>query len=177
MIVKTPAWRGTHAGRGGDFDTSQIGRNAENDGMVAEQYSASTERDPSRTRLVSGGAEMIPTTKALLSKQRIGDIIKRIRAGDSIEPEGSVWTLVDCVTVAGVLLSSAQATAAAYGGSTPAISGATPQQTLQKLQEAIEFIAAMANAHSNGTWDEYFENVVTIGLGDGGLRSLQGFKK
>ena len=34
----------------------------------------------------------------------------------------------------------------------------------------------MANAHGNGTWDEYFEHVVTIGLGEGGLRTLQGFK-
>jgi hypothetical protein len=119
---------------------------------------------------------MIPTTKALLSKRRIGAIIQRVRVGDPIEPEGPVWTLIDCLTVAGVLLSSAQATAA-YGQSKPPGSGAGAQQTLEKLQNVIEFIGAMASAHSNGTWDEYFETEVTIGLGEGGLRLLQGFKK
>ena len=39
---------------------------------------------------------MIPTTKASLSKQRIGDILKRIGGGDPIEPEGPIWALVHC---------------------------------------------------------------------------------
>jgi hypothetical protein len=51
-------------------------------------------------------------------------------------------------------------------------------KTLKDLQAAIEFIGAMATAHSNGTWDEYFEPAVTIGIRpDGGITPLAGFKR
>lgn len=118
---------------------------------------------------------MDPATKATLSKWRIGEIIRCVKNGEPIEPENSIWTLIDCLTVAGVLLSSAQAAA---GYSRPKLPGKEGvQKTLQDLQGAIEFIGAMANAYNNGTWDEYFESTVTIGYGAGGLRSLGGFKQ
>jgi len=118
---------------------------------------------------------MDATNKATLTKWRIGEILRCIEAGQPIEPEGSIWTLIDCLTVAGVLLSSAQA---ASGHAHSTLTGKEAvQKTLQDLQAAIEFIGAMANAYQNGTWDEYFESTVTIGYCAGGLRSLDGFKQ
>lgn len=115
--------------------------------------------------------------KATLSKRRIGAIMDRIKAGESVEPEGAAWTLIDCLTVAGVLLSSAMSARAQVRPNRPG-SRTGAARILQDLQASIEFVAAMATAHSNGTWDEFFEPSITIGIrADGGVTPIEGFKK
>jgi hypothetical protein len=115
--------------------------------------------------------------KATVSKQRIGAILARIKAGESIEPEASGWTMIDCLTVAGVLLSNAMS-AGAHVRSTDPGNRAGAARFLQDLQAGIEFISVVANAHANGTWDEFFEPIVTIGIRpDGRVTPLAGFKR
>ena len=114
--------------------------------------------------------------KATLTKQRIRAIIDRIEIGESIEPEGAGWTLIDCLTVAGVLLATA-ASAGAQGRVKMAARHRVDKM-LDDLQATIEFIGAMTTAQRNGTWDEYFEPSVTIGIrADGGVTPLAGFKR
>jgi hypothetical protein len=114
--------------------------------------------------------------KATLSKRRIGDIIARIKAGESVEPEAAAWSVVDCLMVAGVLLS----TAVSAETRLPVQSGSRPgaAKMLHDLQAAIEFVGALGVAYDNGSWDEYFEPTVTIGIrADGGITPLGGFKR
>lgn len=116
--------------------------------------------------------------KATLSKHRIGAIMQRIKVGEPVEPEGSAWTLIDCLTVAGVLLWSAMSAGAATRPKSSGGRDAAAHKILQELQATIEFVGAMANAHNKGFWDEYFEPTVTIGIrADGGVTPLQGFKQ
>ena len=115
--------------------------------------------------------------KATLSKRRIGDILGQIKGGHPLEPESAAWSVVDCLVVAGVLLSTAMA-AGGRARSAQATSRAGAAKALEDLQAGIEFIGAMATAHNNGTWDEYFEPTVTIGIrADGGITPLAGFKR
>ena len=115
--------------------------------------------------------------KATLSKQRIGAIMDRIKAGEAVEPEATVWTLIDCLTVAGVLLSTAMAAGAHVRSKQPG-SRAGAVRILQDLQAGIEFIGVIATAHRSGTWDEFFEPTITIGIrADGGVTPLEGFKR
>lgn len=115
--------------------------------------------------------------KATISKHRIGAIMDRIKVGDPVEPEATVWTLIDCLTVAGVLLSTAMAAGAHVRSKQPG-SGVGAARILQDLQAGIEFIGAITNAHRSGTWDEFFEPTITIGIrADGGVTPLEGFKR
>jgi hypothetical protein len=50
------------------------------------------------------------------------------------------------------------------------------QRLLQDLQAAIEFVGAMTKAHGNGTWDDYFEESVTVGIGGDTVKPITGFK-
>ena len=74
--------------------------------------------------------------------------------------------------VAGVLLSTAL-TASAQ--TRPKQSGQrdAAQKLLQEMQGAIEFVGAMANACGSGTFDEQ----VTIGIGAGAVKPIDGFKR
>jgi hypothetical protein len=115
--------------------------------------------------------------KATLSKQRIGAILERIQAGEPLEPEHVSWSLIDCVTVAGVLLASAMTTGSYARSGTPGRREGA-QKMLEHLKDSIEFVGAMASAHRTGTWDEFFEPTVTIGIrADGGVTPLEGFKR
>jgi hypothetical protein len=115
--------------------------------------------------------------KATLSKQRIGAILQRIKYGEALEPESAAWSLIDCLTVAGVLLSSALSTGA-HARPKESGSGAGAAKMLKDLQATIEFIGVMATAHDAGTWDEFFEPSVTVGIrADGGVTPLAGFKQ
>ena len=116
-------------------------------------------------------------TKATLSKQRIGAILGRIKSGEPVEPASASWTLFDCLTVAGVLLASAMTAGASSRPKSPG-SRQGMNQMLQDLQATIEFVGAMTTAYSSGTWDEFFEPSVTIGIrADGGVTPLSGFKR
>jgi hypothetical protein len=115
--------------------------------------------------------------KATLSKQRIGAILQRIKYGEPLEPESAAWSLIDCLTVAGVLLSSALSTEV-HARPKQSGSGAGAARMLKELQGTIEFIGAMATARDAGTWDDFFEPTVTIGIrADGGVTPLAGFKQ
>ena len=113
--------------------------------------------------------------RAAITKQRIGEVRSAIEAGDPIGPTAPTWTLIDFVTVAGVLVSAAMSAGSQTHLRQPGTRGG-PQKLLQDLQGAIEFVGAMANAYGNGTWDEYFERTVVIAFGEDGLKQLGGFK-
>jgi hypothetical protein len=114
--------------------------------------------------------------KATLTKHRIRAIVERIEAGESLEPEGTGWTLIDCLTVAGVLL--AYSSAGAQGRTKLSGGWQRVDKMLDDLQATTEFIGAMTTACRSGTWDEYFEPSVTIGIrADGGVTPLEGFKR
>ena len=115
--------------------------------------------------------------KATLTKQRIGAIMDRIKAGEPVEPESSVWSLVDCLMVAGALLSNAMSAGAHVRSSMSEGQRGSPR-ILKDLQASIEFIGATATAYDNGSWDEFFEPSITIGIrADGGVTPLSGFKR
>ena len=114
--------------------------------------------------------------KATLSKHSIGVILQRIKNGEPLEPETAVWSMIDCLTVAGVLLSSALS-AGAHTQPRQQEGQAGASGMLQDLQATIEFIGAMATAHDARTWDEFFEPSVTIGIRAGGVTPLAGFKR
>lgn len=115
--------------------------------------------------------------KATLTKHRIGAILERIKSGEPVEPASAGWTLIDCLTVAGVLLASAMTASAGSRPKSPH-SRQGMNQMLHDLQSTIEFIGAMTTAHSSGAWDEFFEPTVTIGIrADGGVTPLSGFKR
>jgi hypothetical protein len=115
-------------------------------------------------------------TKVTIDKHRIGQIVELVKAGEPLEPSGTGWTLTDCLMIAGVLLSTAMSATSLVHGKQPAGRGGT-QKLLQDLQGGIEFVGAMTNAHGNGTWDDYFEPIVTIGLGAEAVTPISGFKK
>ena len=119
---------------------------------------------------------MAPSNKATLTKHRIREIMARIEASEAVAPEAELWTLADCLTVAGVLLSSAMA-AGSFIRATTEGSRDRPEERLKEFQATIEFVAAMATAHRNGTWDEYFDTAVTIGIAAGRCTPLAGFKR
>jgi hypothetical protein len=116
------------------------------------------------------------SNKTTLTKHRIREIMARLEAREPVAPEAELWTLADCLTVAGVLLSSAM-TADSFARATTEGSRERPEERLKEFQATIEFVAAMATAHRNGTWDEYFDTAVTIGIGAGRCTPLSGFKR
>ncbi len=119
---------------------------------------------------------MGPSSKATVTKHRIRALMGCIEAGEPVAPEAELWTLADCLTVAGVLLSSAMAVGS-YARPTPQGSREGPQERLKEFQATIEFIAAMATALRTGTWDEYFDTTVTVGIAAGRCTPLSGFKR
>ena len=117
---------------------------------------------------------MGPMTKVTIDKHRIGKIVELVKAGEPLEPAGEAWTLTDCLTVAGVLLSTAMSATTQTHGKQSGVGGT--QKLLQDLQGGVEFVGAMTNAYGNGTWDDYFEPMVTIGLGAETVTPISGFK-
>jgi hypothetical protein len=119
---------------------------------------------------------MAVTSKATMTKLRIREIIRLMEAGEAVTPDAQIWTLADCLTVAGVLLSSAMS-AGAFARAMPEENRESPQERLKEFQATIELVAAMATAERNGTWDDYFEPSVTVGIGVGRCAPLAGFKR
>src|SRR5262245_1805434 len=115
-------------------------------------------------------------SKATLTRHRIKEIYGHIEAGQPIVPQGEIWTLADGLAVAGVILSfTMQGHCVANSLAKAGQKNSTDR--LQELQAAIEFTAALATAHRSGTWDDYFEPTLTIGIAAGRCTPLSGFKK
>jgi hypothetical protein len=119
---------------------------------------------------------MGPMLKVSISKRQIAELVDRVRRGEALEPEAEGWRLADMLTVAGVLLSTA---VSASGQTRPRQPGHrdAAQKLLQDMQGAIEFIGAMANALGSGTFDDYFDQRVTIGIGADTVTPIEGFKR